>query len=60
MTTSFSNITPQDLHELFFLAGALIGAGLIVASVTRWRGMARLITLLPWNRKISCSEQVAT
>lgn len=46
------------VHELFFLAGALIGAGLIVAGITRWCGMANLIAQMPWNRKGNCSETV--
>ncbi|MEW8509072.1 MAG: rhodanese-like domain-containing protein [Candidatus Thiodiazotropha sp.] len=45
------------LHELFFLAGALIGMGLIMAGVTRWCGMARLIAMMPWNRNINCTEK---
>jgi rhodanese-related sulfurtransferase len=45
------------LHELFFLTGALIGAGLIMAGVTRWCGMARLIALMPWNRNGNCAEK---
>ncbi|MES9863497.1 MAG: rhodanese-like domain-containing protein [Candidatus Thiodiazotropha sp. LLP2] len=44
------------LHELFFLAGALIGVGLITAGVTRWCGLARLIAILPWNRNNDCSQ----
>ncbi|MET0072510.1 MAG: rhodanese-like domain-containing protein [Candidatus Thiodiazotropha sp.] len=45
------------LHELFFLAGAMIGIGLIMAGVTRWCGMARLIAMMPWNRNNSCAEK---
>lgn len=45
------------LHELFFAATALIGSGLIVAGTTRWCGMARLVALMPWNRKAGCPEQ---
>ncbi|MBT2987738.1 MAG: rhodanese-like domain-containing protein [Candidatus Thiodiazotropha sp. (ex Ctena orbiculata)] len=45
------------LHELFFLAGALIGAGLIMAGGTRWCGMARLIATMPWNRNNNCAEK---
>lgn len=41
-------------HELFFAATALIGAGLILAGTTRWCGMARLVALMPWNRKVNC------
>ena len=48
------------VHELFFAATALIGAGLIVAGTTRWCGMARLIARLPWNRNAGCSEQATT
>ena len=44
------------VHELFFAATALIGAGLIVAGTTRWCGMARLIARLPWNRARGCPE----
>ncbi len=44
------------IHELFFVGGALIGAGLIVAGITRWCGIARLIAQLPWNRKEYCPE----
>ena len=46
------------LHELFFAATALIGTGLIVAGTTRWCGMARLVALMPWNRKGNCAEHV--
>lgn len=38
------------LHELFFVAAALIGAGLVITGVTRWCGMARLLARMPWNR----------
>ena len=38
------------VHELFFVLAALMGAGLIVAGFTRWCGMAKLLTLMPWNR----------
>ena len=48
------------VHELFFVLGALVGAGLIVAGVTRWCGMARLIARLPWNRRSDCIEQATT
>jgi rhodanese-related sulfurtransferase len=46
------------VHELFFAAIPIIGAGLIVAGVTRWCGLARLISMLPWNRGVDCSKQV--
>ncbi|MCG6939320.1 MAG: rhodanese-like domain-containing protein [Gammaproteobacteria bacterium] len=45
------------IHELFFAAIPLIGAGLIVAGITNWCGMARLIARLPWNQGRDCSQQ---
>ncbi|MBW9269822.1 MAG: rhodanese-like domain-containing protein [Candidatus Thiodiazotropha sp. (ex. Lucinisca nassula)] len=44
-------------HEMFFLAGGLIGAGLIMAGITRWCGMAKLVAMMPWNRNINCREK---
>jgi hypothetical protein len=48
------------IHELFFAATALVGAGLIVAGTTRWCGMERLIAMLPWNRNGACTGQTTT
>ena len=45
------------LHEMFFLVGALIGAGLIFAGVTRWCGLARLVAMMPWNRNPACAQK---
>jgi len=45
------------VHELFFVAAAVIGAGLITAGITRWCGMARLIARMPWNRRRDCGHQ---
>lgn len=45
------------IHELFFAAIPLIGIGLIIAGMTNWCGMARLIAVLPWNQRSDCSEQ---
>ncbi len=47
------------LHELFFAATAVVGTGLIVAGITRWCGMARLVALMPWNRRANCAEQAS-
>mgnify|MGYP001826302231 CR=1 FL=1 len=47
------------IHELFFAAIPIIGAGLIVAGVTRWCGLSRLISMMPWNRGVDCSKQVS-
>lgn len=46
------------VHELFFAAIPLIGAGLILSGTTRWCGMARLVAMLPWNRNANSSKQV--
>ena len=47
------------VHELFFALIPLIGAGLIVAGLTQWCGMARLIANMPWNRASDCAKQAA-
>jgi rhodanese-related sulfurtransferase len=47
-----------SVHALFFALAALIGVGLIVAGITRWCGMAKLIARMPWNRGIDGSAQV--
>ena len=44
------------VHELFFVAGAAIGAGLITAGITRWCGMAQLMARMPWNRRRDCGQ----
>lgn len=46
------------VHELFFAAIPIIGAGLVMAGITRWCGMARLIAMMPWNQGTDCSKQV--
>jgi rhodanese-related sulfurtransferase len=45
-----------SVHELFFALTAMIGVGLIVAGVTRWCGMAKLIARMPWNRNTNCIQ----
>ena len=44
------------VHELFFVAGAAIGVGLIAAGITRWCGMAQLMARMPWNRRRGCGH----
>ena len=44
------------VHELFFVAGAAIGTGLITAGITRWCGMAQLMARMPWNRRRDCGH----
>ncbi|MGB5439124.1 MAG: rhodanese-like domain-containing protein [Gammaproteobacteria bacterium] len=46
-----------SVHTLFFALAAVIGAGLIVAGVTRWCGMAQLIARMPWNRSVNYPGQ---
>ena len=36
----------------FLAVPAFVGAGLIFAGSTGWCGMARLLALMPWNRRI--------
>ena len=47
------------VHELFFAAAALIGAGLIYAGITRWCGLSQLLARMPWNRTVNCPEQAS-
>jgi len=35
----------------FFLLSALVGAGLTFAGITGFCGMARLLAVMPWNRR---------
>lgn len=46
------------VHELFFVAAAFLGAGLVIAGVTRWCGLARVLALMPWNRSRDCRDEV--
>jgi len=38
------------VHPLFLALGAFAGAGLIVAGVTDWCGMAMILARAPWNK----------
>ena len=38
-------------NPLFFLLSGFVGAGLTVAGVTGFCGMARLLAVMPWNRR---------
>lgn len=35
----------------FLAVSAFVGAGLVFAGATGWCGMARLLSLMPWNRR---------
>ena len=37
----------------FYLLGAFVGAGLVFAGATGTCGMARLLQLMPWNRRMA-------
>ncbi len=39
-----------SLHPAFYALSAFVGAGLVVAGVTGFCGMARFLALMPWNR----------
>ena len=40
------------VHPAFWGLSAFVGAGLFVAGATGFCGMARLLTVMPWNRKM--------
>lgn len=37
----------------FFVLSGLVGAGLMLAGATGWCGMARLLRVMPWNRRLA-------
>ena len=39
------------VSSAFFLLSGFVGAGLILAGVTGFCGMARLLAIMPWNRR---------
>lgn len=39
------------LHSAFLGVSAFVGAGLTFAGLSGWCGMARLLAIMPWNRK---------
>ena len=41
------------VSSLFFLLSGFVGAGLLFAGVTGFCGMARLLKVMPWNRRTS-------
>lgn len=40
----------------YFALSAFIGAGLTFAGVTGWCGMAKLLALMPWIRRVSTAK----
>jgi hypothetical protein len=41
-----AGVAPQS-----YLLSGLVGAGLILAGLSGWCGMARLLEIMPWNRR---------
>ncbi|WP_410688655.1 rhodanese family protein [Citrobacter europaeus] len=39
------------VNSAFFLLSGFVGAGLILAGVTGFCGMARVLNIMPWNRR---------
>lgn len=39
------------IHPAFHLKSGFVAAGLLVAGATGWCGMAKLLAVMPWNRK---------
>lgn len=39
------------VSPVFYLLSAFVGAGLMMAGITGWCGMARLLAFMPWNRR---------
>jgi rhodanese-related sulfurtransferase len=47
----FGLLLGATVASAFYLLSAFIGAGLIFAGVSGWCGMAKLLDVMPWNRK---------
>lgn len=41
----------KDFHPGFLVMTAMVGAGLIIAGVSGWCGMEKLLNVMPWNNK---------
>jgi rhodanese-related sulfurtransferase len=39
------------VHPAFILLSGFVGAGLMTAGITGFCGMARLLAVMPWNRR---------
>ena len=44
-------VLAQAVHPAFIGISAFIGAGLTFAGISGWCGMAKLLTVMPWNRR---------
>lgn len=47
------------VHPAFYLLAAFVGAGLTFAGVTGFCGMARLLRVMPWNRRAGTGSERA-
>jgi hypothetical protein len=43
------------LNPAFFGISAFVGAGLTFAGISGWCGMAKLLALMPWNRRAAAA-----
>jgi rhodanese-related sulfurtransferase len=41
------------VNPLFYLLSGFVGAGLLFAGITGFCGMANVLALMPWNRKVA-------
>lgn len=41
------------LAPVFYIVPGIVGAGLMLAGVTGWCGMAKLLAFMPWNKQTS-------
>jgi rhodanese-related sulfurtransferase len=44
-------VLAQAVHPAFLGLSAFVGAGLAFAGATGWCGMAKLLAVMPWNRR---------
>jgi rhodanese-related sulfurtransferase len=44
-------VLAQAVHPAFIGLSAFVGAGLTFAGATGWCGMAKLLAVMPWNRR---------
>lgn len=47
----FGVVLGYAVSSSFFLLSGAVGAGLVLAGVTGFCGMARLLNIMPWNRR---------
>lgn len=40
------------LHPAFYVLSLFVGGGLVFAGVSGWCGMAKLLSVMPWNKRV--------